>query len=77
MAVSEGADYAPDSMPQPVVEPGEFVFAAMHLDPPRFPAYLAFGLLLGALRLRSAGLCAPILAHMLNNAFGLAQLASS
>ena len=23
MAVSEGADYAPDSMPQPVVEPGE------------------------------------------------------
>src|SRR5699024_4717962 len=32
MAVSEGANYAPDSMPQPVVEPGEFVFAAMHLD---------------------------------------------
>src|SRR5699024_9611328 len=32
MAVSEGANYAPDSMPKPVVEPGEFVFAAMHLD---------------------------------------------
>ncbi|WP_114853190.1 Gfo/Idh/MocA family protein [Brachybacterium sp. YJGR34] len=32
MAVSEGADYAPAPMPQPVVEPGEFVFAAMHLD---------------------------------------------
>ncbi|ASK65931.1 oxidoreductase [Brachybacterium avium] len=32
MAVSEGADYAPDSMPKPVVEPGELVFAAMHLD---------------------------------------------
>src|SRR5699024_11338977 len=32
MAVSEGANYAPNSMPKPVVEPGEFVFAAMHLD---------------------------------------------
>src|SRR5699024_10874231 len=32
MAVSEGAHYAPDSMPRPVVGPGEFVFAAMHLD---------------------------------------------
>ena len=32
MAVSEGADYAPAAMPKPVVEPGEFVFAAMHLD---------------------------------------------
>ena len=32
MAVSEGADYAPAAMPKPVVESGEFVFAAMHLD---------------------------------------------
>ncbi|MGO1568868.1 MAG: Gfo/Idh/MocA family protein, partial [Brachybacterium sp.] len=32
MAVSEGANYAPDSMPKPVVEPGQFIFAAMHLD---------------------------------------------
>src|SRR5699024_7009665 len=32
MAVSEGANYAPAPMPKPVVEPGEFVFAAMHLD---------------------------------------------
>ncbi|MFC7376774.1 Gfo/Idh/MocA family protein [Brachybacterium sp. GCM10030267] len=32
MAASEGADYAPAEMPSPVVEPGEFVFAAMHLD---------------------------------------------
>ena len=31
MAVSEGANYAPAPMPKPVVEPGEFVFAAMHL----------------------------------------------
>ncbi|MFC0672609.1 Gfo/Idh/MocA family protein [Brachybacterium hainanense] len=32
MTVSEGASYAPAPMPRPVVEPGEFVFAAMHLD---------------------------------------------
>ncbi|MGP5387672.1 Gfo/Idh/MocA family protein [Brachybacterium tyrofermentans] len=32
MAVSEGANYAPAAMPKPVVEPGEFVFAVMHLD---------------------------------------------
>src|SRR5699024_8220395 len=32
MSASEGANYAPAPMPKPVVEPGEFVFAAMHLD---------------------------------------------
>ena len=32
MSASEGASYAPAPMPKPVVEPGEFVFAAMHLD---------------------------------------------
>ncbi|MEE1618681.1 Gfo/Idh/MocA family protein [Brachybacterium sp. J153] len=32
MPASEGANYAPAAMPKPVVEPGEFVFAAMHLD---------------------------------------------
>lgn len=32
MPKSEGADYAPAPMPRPVVEPGEFVFAAAHLD---------------------------------------------
>jgi predicted dehydrogenase len=32
MPVSEGANYAPAEMPKPVVEAGEFVFAAMHLD---------------------------------------------
>lgn len=32
MPVSEGANYAPAPMPQPVVEPGEFVVAAAHLD---------------------------------------------
>ena len=32
MSASDGANYAPAAMPKPVVEPGEFVFAVMHLD---------------------------------------------
>ncbi|WP_136612067.1 Gfo/Idh/MocA family protein [Sinomonas albida] len=32
MPASEGANYAPAPMPQPVVGPGEFTFAAAHLD---------------------------------------------
>lgn len=32
MPASEGANYAPAAMPKPVVEAGDFVFAAMHLD---------------------------------------------
>jgi predicted dehydrogenase len=32
MPASEGANYAPAPIPKPVVEPGEFVIAAMHLD---------------------------------------------
>ena len=32
MAISEGANYAPTSKPAPVVEAGEFAFAAAHLD---------------------------------------------
>ena len=32
MATSEGANYAPAPMPRPVVSPGEFDFAVMHLD---------------------------------------------
>lgn len=32
MATSEGANYAPAPMPRPVVESGDFVIAAMHLD---------------------------------------------
>ena len=32
MPRSEGSTYAPAPMPRPVVEPGEFVFAAAHLD---------------------------------------------
>lgn len=32
MPSSDGATYAPAPMPRPVVEPGEFVFSAAHLD---------------------------------------------
>lgn len=32
MKVSDGMNYAPKGMPAPVVKPGEFVFAAAHLD---------------------------------------------
>ena len=32
MSASDGANYAPAAMPKPVVEAGDFVFAAMHLD---------------------------------------------
>ncbi len=32
MPQSDGASYAPAPVPRPVVEPGEFVFAAAHLD---------------------------------------------
>ena len=32
MKVSDGMNYAPKGKPQPVVEPGEFVFSAAHLD---------------------------------------------
>lgn len=32
MPASDGATYAPAPMPRPVVAPGEFVFAAAHLD---------------------------------------------
>ncbi|MDR2975480.1 MAG: hypothetical protein LBV00_12375, partial [Propionibacteriaceae bacterium] len=32
MTASDGATYRPDAIPQPVVGPGEFRFAACHLD---------------------------------------------
>jgi membrane protease YdiL (CAAX protease family) len=46
-------------------------FAAIHGIPAFFPAYLVFGFALLALRRRTGGLTAPILAHMINNAFAL------
>jgi membrane protease YdiL (CAAX protease family) len=46
-------------------------FAAIHGIPAFFPAYLVFAFVLLGLRRRTGGLAAPILAHMINNAFAL------
>ncbi len=48
-------------------------FAAIHGIPAFLPAYLAFGYAFLFLRRRTGGLAAPILAHMINNAFALIQ----
>jgi membrane protease YdiL (CAAX protease family) len=46
-------------------------FAAIHGIPAFFPAYVVFALALLWLRRRTGGLAAPIIAHMINNAFAL------
>lgn len=46
-------------------------FAAIHGIPAFFPAYVVFALVLLALRRRTGGLTATILAHMINNGFAL------
>jgi membrane protease YdiL (CAAX protease family) len=46
-------------------------FAAIHGIPAFLPWYLVFAFALIALRRRTGGLTAPILAHMINNAFAL------
>ena len=46
-------------------------FAAIHGIPAFFPAYVVFAFALLWLRRRTGGLVAPILAHMINNAFAL------
>jgi membrane protease YdiL (CAAX protease family) len=46
-------------------------FAAIHGIPAFLPAYVVFALALLALRRRTGGLAAPIIAHMINNAFAL------
>lgn len=46
-------------------------FAAIHGIPAFLPAYLVFAAVLLLLRRRTGGLVAPIVAHMINNAFAL------
>lgn len=46
-------------------------FSAIHGIPAFFPAYVVFALALWLLRRRTGGLAAPILAHIINNAFAL------
>jgi membrane protease YdiL (CAAX protease family) len=47
------------------------LFAGIHGIPAFTPAYLVFALVLLALRRRTGGLIAPIIAHMINNGFAL------
>jgi membrane protease YdiL (CAAX protease family) len=47
------------------------LFAGIHGIPAFTPAYLVFAVVLLALRRRTGGLTAPILAHMINNGFAL------
>ena len=46
-------------------------FGAIHGIPAYLPAFFIFGVALTALRRRTGGLTAPILAHLINNAFAL------
>jgi membrane protease YdiL (CAAX protease family) len=46
------------------------LFAAMHLDPVRFPAVLFLGAFLGWLAWRSGSLWPPVAAHAVNNGLG-------
>jgi len=48
-----------------------FAFAAIHGIPSCFPVYLVFAFVLIVLRRRTGGLTAPIIAHIINNAFAL------
>lgn len=47
------------------------LFAGLHGIPEYLPVYLGMGLVLVALRRRTGGLAAPILAHIVNNAVAL------
>jgi membrane protease YdiL (CAAX protease family) len=61
----------------PTIGPGwattisSLAFAAIHGIPAFLPAYVVFAVVLVALRRRTGGLAAPMLAHMINNAFAL------
>jgi membrane protease YdiL (CAAX protease family) len=46
-------------------------FALLHAVPELIPVYVTFGMVLAGLRLRTGGLAAPILAHLLNNLVGI------
>jgi len=58
--------------PWPAVASGAFLFAAMHLDPVRFPAVLLLGLAFGWMALRSGSIWPSVAAHAVNNGLGSA-----
>ena len=52
------------------------LFAAMHLDPVRFPAVLVLGLYLGWLAWRSGSIWPAVAAHAVNNGLGALVIAA-
>lgn len=56
--------------PWPAISLGAFLFAAMHLDPVRFPAVLLLGIAFGWLTWRTGSLWPAVAAHAVNNALG-------
>ncbi len=56
--------------PRAAVGLGAFLFAAMHLDPVRFPAVLVLGALFGWLAWRAGSLWPAVAGHAANNGIG-------
>ncbi|MCX5732134.1 MAG: type II CAAX endopeptidase family protein [Deltaproteobacteria bacterium] len=56
--------------PGPAIAASSVLFAAMHLDPVRFPAVLFLGAFLGWLAWRSGSLWPAVAAHTANNGLG-------
>jgi len=56
--------------PRAAILASAFLFAAMHLDPVRFPAILLLGLAFGWLTWRTGSLWPAVAAHAANNALG-------
>jgi membrane protease YdiL (CAAX protease family) len=63
--------------PGPAIAASAVLFAAMHLDPVRFPAVLFLGLFLGWLAWRSGSIWPAVAAHAVNNALGSAVATAS
>ena len=56
--------------PVPAIAASSVLFAAMHLDPVRFPAVLFLGAVLGWLAWRAGSLWPAVAAHAVNNGLG-------
>ncbi len=72
-----GALYRPlreDKSPAVVVVVTAVLFAAVHLEPQKFPPLFLMGVVLGYLRWASGSLIAPFLVHMAYNAVPIVEL---
>jgi len=63
--------------PWPAIAGAAFLFAAMHLDPIRFPAVLLLGVAFGWLAWRSGSIWPAVVAHAVNNGLGSAVATSA